>query len=436
MVFGLSALRTRLTRPVDAASLGLFRIALGVMGMLTAVRFFTHGWIDKYYTQPAYFFPYWGLSWVRPWPAPWMHVHYAFIFLAALAVALGVWTRVACALLALSFGYAHFSDKTNWLNHYYLFTLLAALGCVLPLDRFAALRGALHTTAPSWALWLVRFQLGVVYVFGALGKIGTDWLLHGQPLHIWLGANTELPVLGRWLHLRSTALAFSWAGFLFDLGIVGFLSWRRTRIAAFVVLVVFHVLTSLLFRIGLFPWMMIAFAPIFFEPNWPRRRALEPPTAASRPLGMPALVAIATYMLVQVLMPLRSHLYPGNTLWSEEGFRFSWKVMLIEKVGDLELVIEDRDGNRSYVEARDRLGPIQLRMVNTQPDMILQFAHFVAAEYAARGAGPVRVFAHSHVTFNGRPNAPMIDPECDLTLESDTLAPKRWILPVPTSRPF
>lgn len=432
----MNALRARLTRPVDAASLGVFRIALGTLGMLAALRFFTHGWIDKYYAEPQYFFPYWGLSWVRPWPEPWMHVHYAAIFLAALAVAAGVWTRVACGVLAITFGYAHFCDKTNWLNHYYLFTLLAALGTVLPMDRFAALRGEPRAAVPTWALWLVRFQLGVVYVFGALGKIGSDWLEYGQPLRIWLAANAELPILGRWLHLRSAALAFSWAGFLFDLTIVLFLSWRRTRVPAFAVLVVFHVLTSLLFRIGLFPWMMIAFTPIFFDPSWPRRAAFEPRAEATPELGKAALAALATYLLVQVLVPLRSHLYPGNTLWTEEGFRFAWKVMLVEKVGDLELEIEDRTGARSYVDARERLGPIQLRMVSTQPDMILQFAHFVAAEYAARGLGPVRVFAHAEVTFNGRRHAPLVDPERDLARESDSLATKGWILPAPTTTPF
>ena len=444
----MTAWRPRLgvAEQLDAASLGLFRIALGAMGALAALRFFTHGWIDKYYVEPHIFFSYWGFSWIRPWPAPWMHVHYAVIFLSAVLVALGVWTRVACGVLALTFGYAHFCDQTNYLNHYYLFTLLALLGTVLPLDRYAALRPAAFTrvigsspayrptptTVPAWAVGLVRFQLGVVYVFGALGKIGGDWLLHGQPLRIWLAANAELPVLGRFFHLRATALAFSWAGFLFDLTIVGFLSWRRTRAPAYAALVVFHVLTALLFRIGLFPWMMIAFAPIFFDPSWPRRGRPPPaPSAASTAPSSLGLAAAGLYAFVQLAMPLRSHLYPGNVLWSEEGFRFSWKVMLIEKVGDLELAIDDATGARSYVEARDRLTPIQLRMVSTQPDMILQFAHVVAAEYAARGLGPVRVSARSHVSFNGRPHAPLVDPDCDLAALRDTLAPKLWITPGP-----
>lgn len=430
-------LRDRLAQPEDGASLGVFRIALGTLGVLAAARFFTHGWIDEYYRTPTWFFPHWGFAWVEPLPAPWMHVLYAVIALSALAVALGLRTRIACATLAVTFGYAHFCDKTNYLNHYYLYTLLAGIGGVLPWPRFASLdpaRATLPETVPSWALWLVRFQLGVVYVYGAFGKIGTDWLVYGQPLRTWLAANAELPVLGRLFHLRSTALAFSWGGFLFDLTIVFFLSWRRSRRPAYLILVAFHATTALLFRIGMFPWMMIAFTPVFFDPSWPRRRA-PVRTDESRPLSLVPLVALGVYVLVQLLLPLRSALYPGNTLWSEEGFRFAWKVMLIEKSGDLELVVDDKNGARTYVEARDRLTPIQRRMVVTQPDMILQFAHFVADEYAARGLGPVRVRARSEVSFDGRPHAPLIDPEVDLATQHEGLAHKPWILPAPRSNP-
>lgn len=407
----MKRLLARLNRPVDGASLGAFRIALGAFGALAAARFFTHGWIDEYYARPRYFFAYWGFSWVRP--HAWMHLHYVVILVAALVVASGRFTRPACAVLAASFGYAHFCDQTHYLNHYYLFTLLAGLGVVLPWGA----------RVPTWALWLVRFQLGLVYGFGALGKIGSDWLWHAQPLRIWLAANVE--VLGPLARTPATAFAFSWGGFLFDLTIPLWLSWRRTRAVAYAAVIGFHVTTALLFQIGMFPWMMIAFTPIFFEPSWPRR-FVRPKERPLRPLGAFGLGLLALYAAVQIALPLRSHLYPGNTLWSEEGFRFAWKVMLIEKTGVLELRVETPDGRRTFVDARDRLTPSQLRMVVTQPDMILQLAHLVAAEHPG-----ARVYADSQVSFNGRGHARLIDPDVDLALQRDTLAHKAWILPAP-----
>lgn len=425
-------------RQVDAASLGVFRIALGVIGVIAGARFFTHGWIEEYYEKPRLFFSYWGLGWIRPWPAPWMRVHYALMVASAACVALGVRTRIACAVLAVTFGYAHLCDQCNYLNHYYLYTLLAALSVLLPLDRFASLAvlpGAPARTVPAWTVWLLRFQLGVVYVFGALGKVGSDWLVHGQPLQIWLRANAGLPWVGRWISSHAAAMAFSWGGFLFDLCIVPLLLWSRTRRLAYGALLGFHVTTALLFRIGMFPWMMIAFTTVFFSPSWPRRRTRATSGAFLRSgptLGPRGLVALGVYVLLQVSLPLRSHLYPGNTLWTEEGFRFAWKVMLIEKAGVLELRLLDAEGRARYVDAKDLLTPVQLRMVVTQPDMILQLAHRAAGLHP----GTVAVYAEtSAVSFNGRPHAPMIDPTVDLLGQRDSLAAKSWILPAPTRPP-
>jgi hypothetical protein len=145
--------------------------------------------------------------------------------------------------------------------------------------------------------------------------------------------------------------------------------------------------------------------------------------------------AIAAYAMVQLVVRLRHFLYPGNTLWTEEGFRFAWRVMLIEKSGELELTVVDRDGRRRLVEPREYLTPFQTRMASTQPDMILELAHVARDDYNRRGLGPVKVHADARVSWNGRLSAPMIDPSVDLAAESDGLAPKRWILPAPSGPP-
>jgi hypothetical protein len=209
------------------------------------------------------------------------------------------------------------------------------------------------------------------------------------------------------------------------------------------VLLLFHVLTALLFRIGMFPWIMIVNATIFWSPSWPRRvlaRILGrggklPSGIAGAPLAVKTGWLAASYLAVQILLPLRSALYPGNTRWSEEGFRFAWKVMLIEKAGTLELEVEDRTGRRQSVSPRQYLTPFQVRMASTQPDMILELAHWIADDYRKRGAGPVRVYADSEVSFNGRLRKRLIDPTRDLASIRDGLAAKPWILPAPTDAP-
>ena len=45
-------------------------------------------------------------------------------------------------------------------------------------------------------------------------------------------------------------------------------------------------------------------------------------------MGLPGLVVL--FLGIQFLLPLRHLLYPGNVNWTEEGFRFAWRVMLVE----------------------------------------------------------------------------------------------------------
>ena len=389
-----------LNRPLDAASLAVFRIAFGALLLISTLRFFAHGWVHEFYGVPTHYFSYWGFEWVRPLPLVCMYALYLSIAGAALCLTLGVASRVAAGVGALTFGYAHFCDKANYLNHYYLITLLLVLLAFLPVDREFSLRAFCRPTerrgqVRAWVLYLLRFQIGVVYVFGGLAKLDTDWLLHAEPLRIWLSANAELPVLGRILNEPWAAFVFSWCGALFDLSIVPLLCFRPTRAPAYALLLLFHVLTALLFRIGMFPWIMIVNATIFWSPSWPRRLLARmagpagklPSGLAGAPLAAKTGWLAASYLAVQILLPLRSALYPGNTRWSEEGFRFAWKVMLIEKAGTLELEVEDRTGRRHSVSPRQYLTPFQVRMASTQPDMILELAHWIAEITESAGQG-------------------------------------------------
>jgi vitamin K-dependent gamma-carboxylase len=429
----------RARAPVDAAGIKAFRVLFGSLIAVAAVRFVAHGWVREHFVEPKHFFTYWGFEWVRPLPGAGMYVVYAVLFLSAAAVAAGVFYRAACALVLLTFSYAHLCDKTHYLNHYYLVSVLAALLFFLPLHR--------KTSAfPAWIAWLLRFQIGTVYFYAGLAKLQTDWLVHAQPLTVWLARSADMPVLGPILSQKTSAYAMSIGGAVFDLSVPFLLSIRRTRPFAYAALLGFHALTGHLFQLGMFPVLMPALATIFFDTGWPR--ALAARLGRSRPAPLPValyegastrarwpLVRALAHVTVQVLVPLRHFLYPGNVLWTEEGIRYSWKVMLVEKNGSVDFWAVDRaTGERFLVSPRDYLYPEQIRMMATQPDMILELAHIVRDDFRARGRD-VAVFADAHVSLNGRPSAVFIDPAVDLAKERDTLAPKRWIMPMPEAPP-
>lgn len=437
----------RLQRPVDVASLAAFRIGFGVLLLVLALRYFAHGWIAEYFLKPAHFFKYWGFDWVRAWPGLGMYVHFGLMALCAFGVVLGYRYRASIVGYGLLFAYAHLIDKTNYLNHYYLVVCVCGLMACLPLAsawsldarRDSRLRRA---ALPSWMLWALRAQFGLVYVFGGIAKLNADWLLRAEPLASWLGRHSDWPLVGQMLTTRSTAFAMSWAGALFDLSIVPLLLWQKSRPFAFPALVTFHLLTAALFSIGMFPYLMIAGATLFFAPDWPRKLApwaarflpTAPVAGGAAPQGARWLQpALAAYFVLQLLLPARHWLYPGQQCWSEQGFRFSWNVMLMEKNGSVDFrVVEPSTGRTFRVSPSDYFTPYQTAMMSTQPDMVLEAARTVAADYRARGLVRPAVYADAFASLNGRPMQRLLDPTVDLAREVDGLSNKTWILPMTT----
>jgi hypothetical protein len=440
-------IRTRATARVDIASLAAFRIIFGAVMFVGILRFLATGWIEPMYGEPTWFFKYPGFAWVEPWSATGMYVHYSVLAVLALAIAVGVFYRTAVVLFTLGFLYTQLIDVTNYLNHHYLVVLLGGLLAFLPANAAWSIDARrdpsiARATVPAWFVWLLRFQIGVVYVFAGLAKAKVDWLGYGQPLNLWLAARTETPILGSLFGEPWFALVMSWAGFVFDTTIVVWLSWARTRIFAYVVLIGFHGLTGYLLNIGWFPVIMTSSALIFFSPSWPRRvlRALGGERWAALAADVQrtersprrfVIAVIATYVIVQVALPLRHLVLPGNVLWNERGIRFAWHVVVREKHGAVTFVAELEDHKQLEIPAHNYLTPRQEREMGGQPDLIVQLARHTAEDLRARGYRVRAIRARTAVSLNGRAPAPMIDPTIDLlTAPSD-----RWVLPEPSGPP-
>ncbi len=427
----------RLNRPVDAAGLAAFRIAFGALMVFAVVRFVARGWVGQLYLDPSFHFTYFGFEWVRPWPAWGMALHFALMGLAAVGVLLGAWTRLSALAFFVTFTYAELIDKTTYLNHYYLVSLIALLLVFVPAGAVAsidALRGKAPQAAASWAYVLFRIQVGVVYVFAGFAKLNADWLIGAEPLTTWLQVHAGVPAVGPLLADPLAAQLMSYAGAVFDLSIVPLLLWNRSRRAAYAVAVLFHVSIWLLFPVGVFSWVMLVSATVFFDPSWPRRwlpaRHATAPSPRAGGLLSPRTAALAAaYVAIQILVPLRFLAYPGNVNWTEEAFRFAWRVMLIEKSGSVEYRVRTERGE-SRLLPRTELTPLQYKMMSTDPDMIHEYARHIAARERAAGESRVQVFADAYASLNGRPGQRLIDPEVDLGSIPRSLAPQSFIVPL------
>ena len=433
--------------------MAVYRMLIGGLMCVGALRFMSNGWIERLYVEPSFHFKYWGFEWVQVPGQSGLYLLYSGIALSAFLVAIGAFYRLAIIAFWCLFTYAELMDVTTYLNHYYFISLLSLILCFLSPHRAwsvdAWLRPKLRaSTLPAWQTYWLRFQVALLYFYAGWAKFEPDWLLHAQPLNIWLPPHNGLPLLGPFLELTWVHFAFSWFAFLFDTTIIGFMLWRRARPFAFLVILVFHWFTHLFFNIGLFPFIMVFSVLIYFDADWPRKLmsvvrlnaapALPISASATRPLS-PLAVAFTTVVLsfcaLQFLMPLRQWFYPGTVLWHEQGMRFSWRVMLREKSGSLEYRVVTAKGDTFVVTPYEYLTEQQYREMSGQPDMILQLAHHISSDYEARGYGPVQVYADSMVSLNGRRAQRMIDPKIDLARVDDGMRRAAWILPAPTQDP-
>lgn len=434
------------------APLAVFRISFGLMMMLSILRFWWNGWIEKLYLAPSFFFSYQYFEWVKPL-GDWTYALFALAFLSALGIMLGWRYRWSAATFFLSFTYIELMDKTTYLNHYYFISLLSFALIWLPMASYFSLdarRGPPSETAktvPAWTITALKIFVGVVYFYAGLAKLNSDWLLDAQPLSIWLPAKYDIPLLGDLLGQKWVHYAFSWGGAAYDLLIPFLLLWKPTRVLAFGMVVVFHVLTRVLFPIGMFPYIMIVSALIFFDAKVHERiigfirRLLPTPVRVqeSSTVARPqvrgkvekAKKAIIVILLAfHLLFPWRYLAYPGELFWTEEGYRFSWRVMLMEKAGYAAFTVVDPDtGKKRTVTNGEYLTTFQEKQLATQPDFIIEFAHYLAKEHQQKGRPLPAVYVESYVALNGRRSQAYVDPKVDLTTITQRTPRSEWLLP-------
>lgn len=440
-----------LHRPVHIAPLVTFRVTFGAMMLLSIIRFWLNGWITALYVTPAFYFPLQGMDWIRPLGAVGMHALFAIMALAAFLIILGLFYRAAAAVFFLAFTYVELIDITNYLNHYYFISIISFLLIWVPANAYYALDvrfrlTAEKTLAPAWTIAIFRLQLCMVYFFAGLAKLDHDWLFEALPMKIWLPAKSHLPLIGPLLYKEWVPYFFSWFGACYDLFIAFFLLFRKTRPVAYFFVLAFHLATAVFFPgIGMFPYVMIVSSLIFFSSSFHLRLLSYLPFFKKEQAGQSSAQAVYTYapytnklllvmlcahFIFQALIPFRYLLYPDRLFWTEEGFRFSWRVMLMEKSGNTFFYVKERATGKTYeVNNREFLTPLQDKMMSTQPDMILRYAHHLAKVYAVRGVQQPEVYVEGYVALNGRRSGLYIDSTVNLATQPFSWRHYQWILP-------
>ena len=115
----LGKTRQNMFKGVDASSLVVFRIGFGLIMLWEVWRYWSYGWIAKYYIEPDFHFKYFGFEWIEPWAGDLMYVHYALVAVLALFITIGLFYRLSTHLFLIAFSYIFLLEQAHYLNHLY-----------------------------------------------------------------------------------------------------------------------------------------------------------------------------------------------------------------------------------------------------------------------------------------------------------------------------
>lgn len=241
----------------------------------------------------------------------------------ALLLALGILPRIGALLFLLAFGYLFMIDMSFYNNHYYLWCLLAFLFVVVDTQNSYSIiylfNKKTKNAISSFAIQSFKILITIVYLYAAIVKINPDWL-HGYPSILWFQARgfTNPKLFG---------IAMSYAGLFYDLSMPFLLWFFPRKIWVIIPYFAFHVANSILFNIGMFPFVMMA-AWLLFAISDLKINTIVSEVKLYTKFQTIRLCVVALFILFNIVFPLRFLLYEGRTSWHRQGYYFSWRMML------------------------------------------------------------------------------------------------------------
>jgi len=433
-----------LFKQIDNTGLVLFRMIFGLLITIEAFGAIATGWVRRVMVEPEFTFNFIGFDFLQIFIGEGMYAYFALMGIFGIMVMLGYKYRFAMLFYAIMWSGAYFMQKTSYNNHYYLMVLLCWMMAFLPANKDLSLDAKLIPNFRSnkmsqWVRWVVVLQIFIVFTYGSIAKWYPDWF-NGTAPGVILRSKQHYYIIGDLLQQKWIHYIVAYFGIIFDLIIIPMLLWKKTRLLGFYLSLFFHLFNSIVFQVGIFPYMSIAFALFFFSSETlnkrflkNRNRKLYTGNEIVIPKYKNILIDIfSIYFIIQIGLPLRHWAIKDDVLWTEEGHRLSWRMMLRSKSGTLTLRIEDKaTGEKKVYDYRSILSKKQQRGIKTKPDLMWQFAQRIKEDENKKGKD-VAVYFSSKVSINGGPYFQFTNPDVDIASQKwEVFKHTDWLMPSP-----
>ena len=429
-----------LFKHIDNSALIVFRIIFGLLCFLESVGAIFTGWVRRTLIEPEFTFSFIGFEWLQPLPGNWMYVYYVIMGICGLLIMVGYKYRISIITFTMLWASTYFMQKASYNNHYYLLILLSIIMALQPANAYASIDAKLNpkikrTSMPSWCKWVFVLQLFILYTYASIAKLYPDWLDLTVP-KLLMASKANYPIIGGYLQNSFMPYLIAYGGILFDGLIIPLLLFKSTRKYAFFASIFFHLFNSIVFQVGVFPYLSLAFSLFFFEPETIRniflkKKPVYDKTEVIIPDYKTLLLALGSiYFIIQIALPLRHHFIEDDVLWTEEGHRLSWRMMLRSKSSNASYkVIDKKTKKTQFINLNDYLTKKQTRLASTKPDVIWQFAQYLKQDFKSKGQD-ISVFVDCMVSVNGKPHKRLIDPNMDIAnVKWEPFKHSNWLLP-------
>lgn len=410
----------KIFKNIDNSPLIVFRIFFGFLIAAESFGAILTGWVKRVFIDPQITFAFIGFEWLTPLSGNGMYYYFIIMGIFGVMVMLGAKYRLAIIAYTLLWAGVYFMQKSSYNNHYYLLLIISFYMCFLPANRYKSLDvkwnpSLKSLTMPYWVSLLFICQISIVYFFAAIAKFYPDWLNGTFTKNLLLGA-TNISYLKSLYAQKWFYLFIAYAGILFDLLIIPLLLIKKTRTIAFIASLIFHLFNSITLQIGIFPFFALSFIVFFYDAEsirnlfFKKKEETEVKGFSYREKNIIYFVFIP-FLLIQLALPIRHHFIKGDVLWTEEGHRLSWRMMLRQRSGYIRIKIVDNNTKKShYYYYNKNLSPKQAQNLATKPDFIWQYCQHIKEEYKGKN---ISIFIDCKNAVNYNPYQILIDPNQD-----------------------
>lgn len=470
--------------PINPSIVCIFRIIFGLIATYQIIYYFKVDYTYQFIAGPEVLFYFNELSFLQPLPLPILKGLHFLLLISTVCITLGVWYRYAISFFFIVFSYFSFMDSTLYNNHIYLFSLFAFAMIFISADEKYSIKSRKRKDIakmyiPAWHQYILMFLIALPYFFGGIAKLSSNWL-HTNLVSEILSA-TKNNFLTQ-LFSNDTLIAFvKYGGLIYDLGIVFLLLFKRTRLFAVGLILIFNLTNnSLLFDdIGVFPLFMIVATILFFNPervgNFTDtlfikkkkvvklsqkekkrlKKQLKSKDGNATVTNGDAVVVensdvlfaksnkglvtglLLVFLIFHLVFPFRYLLHSNNPEWYGPGVHFAWRMKLqAKKVVTLNLTMQDRaSGATGEIKEKTFISHNQsLHLVDRPVNLVLLAKYLKPKIEKQYGIVNPKISAEVIVEFNGLPAQQMIVPTVDLTeVDERDYNDLSWIVPLKMS---